>query len=315
MGIHKFSVSPHISAGGNNQFGFTGAHNAPTLNSALQSPFHVQIDPSFIPSNSAYNLRKKFAAPFAADILINSNCFACTSDASIVLSCGHWDFSAKCCWVDQSRPTQTLSAHKDIVTCLALGVDSKTFVTGSKDTTLLVWEIQYQKGIPVRVDENPLHILYGHNDDVTCVAVDITLDICVSGSRDGTCIIHNLRQGTYLRSIYHPEQLPIHVVAVSPMGHIVFFSKVRKHHSRSSLLTFSLLFLLFVCLFCTLQKDEKLFVFSVNGDKIACMDAGGIITDIFISKDSEYIVTGDTSGSLKVYAIHGFVEFFTLLSH
>ena len=170
--------------------------------------------------------RRKIGKPFAAELDITSRCFACTKDGSLILSCGHWDFSISCTWMDQSKPIQSLHNHKDIVTCIALGKDEKTFVTGSKDTTILVWEIQYQKGVPYKVDENPVHILYGHNDDVNCVAIDVGLGICVSGSNDGTCIVHNLIDGIYLRSIYHPNQSAIHLVQASTMGHIVFFSRV-----------------------------------------------------------------------------------------
>lgn len=172
------------------------------------------------------NSRKKIGAAFAADLPISSNLFGCSRDGSLILSCGHWDSSIKCTWIDQSRPQQSLNKHKDIVTCLAIGSDGNLFVTGSRDTTVLVWEINYNRGYAYHVDENPIHILYGHNEEVTCVAIDIGLDVCVSGSNDGSCIIHTLRNGKYIRSIYHPKHCPITLVAISPMGHIVFYSKV-----------------------------------------------------------------------------------------
>jgi hypothetical protein len=62
---------------------------------------------------------------------------------------------------------------------------------------------------------------------VTCVAVDHALDICVSGSKDGTCIVHNLSDGVYVRSVDHPSELGINLVHLSSMGHIVMYSQVR----------------------------------------------------------------------------------------
>jgi hypothetical protein len=56
--------------------------------------------------------------------------------------------------------------------------------------------------------------------------VNLGLDVCVSGSNDGSCIVNNFRPGTYLRSIYHPKRHPIHLIAVSSIGHIVFYSRV-----------------------------------------------------------------------------------------
>lgn len=110
------------------------------------------------------------------------------------------------------------------MTCLSLGEDGKTLITGSKDTTLLVWEL-HSKGGTWRVDENPLHILYGHNDEVTCVAINVELDISVSGSKDGTCIIHNLRDGNYVRSIYHYQDLAIASVSISSQGYILIYTE------------------------------------------------------------------------------------------
>ena len=80
---------------------------------------------------------------------------------------------------------------------------------------------------------------------VTCVAVDIGLDICVSGSNDGTCIVHDLRHGNYVRSIYHPNNLPINLVCVSPLGHVVFFSRM-VFFSSINLCKLILLILLFI---------------------------------------------------------------------
>jgi WD40 repeat protein len=201
IGQHKFSSSNSSSVMANPPY-----------------PFQFDVD---LQSN------KKIGAPFAQDLKLSSNQFACLKNGALLLSCGHWDSSIKCTWMDNVHPVQSLNKHKDLVTCLALGVDGKLFVSGSKDTTVLVWEIIYQKGLPVRVDENPMHILYGHDDEITCIAVDVGLDVCVSGSNDGSCIIHNLRQGTYLRTIFHPQKHPISIVAISPNGNIIFYSKVR----------------------------------------------------------------------------------------
>jgi WD40 repeat protein len=49
---------------------------------------------------------------------------------------------------------------------VALAEDGKTLITGSKDTTLMLWKIQTVKN-NTRVDEAPVHILYGHDDEVT----------------------------------------------------------------------------------------------------------------------------------------------------
>ena len=240
-----------------------------------QSQSQQKIIPYSLESELS-NQYLKIGGPFAADLPIGEHLFACSKDGGLILSCGHWDSSIKCTWINQSRPIQSLNKHKDLVTCIALGVDGKTFVTGSKDTTVLVWNINYQKGIAVYVDETPQHILYGHNGEVTCIAVDIGLDICVSGSQDGTCIIHNLQNGEYLRSLYHPKELPISLVAISSLGHIIFYS----------------------------NSDLILYVYNINGKLLVHCDIPDRLQQIFIPKSSKYIITTSLDGTISFREIH-----------
>ncbi len=41
----------------------------------------------------------------------------------------------------------------------------------------------------------PRHVLYGHQDEVTCLALSHELDLVVSGAADGTVLVHTLLQG------------------------------------------------------------------------------------------------------------------------
>jgi len=47
----------------------------------------------------------------------------------------------------------------------------------------------------------PLHILRGHAEGVTAVAVSVALDVVLSGARDGTVLVHSLRDGRYIRTL------------------------------------------------------------------------------------------------------------------
>merc|ERR1712137_853098 len=226
--------------------------------------------------DSSNSVARKVGGPFAADLPISPNLFACSKDGGMILSCGHWDSSIKCSWLNNSRSAQSLNRHKDLVTCLALADDGKIFVTGSKDTTVLVWQILSVKGVAHYVEESPLHTLYGHNDEVTCVATDIGLDVCVSGSKDGSCIIHNLASGVYLRSLYHPQEKPISLVAVSRLGHVVFYS----------------------------ADDLKLFVYSINGKFLTSSDVPERLEQLLIPHSSKFIISTGNDGSLSIREIH-----------
>ena len=47
----------------------------------------------------------------------------------------------------------------------------------------------------------PVHILRGHAEGVTAVAVSVELDVVLSGGRDGRVLVHSLREGRYIRSL------------------------------------------------------------------------------------------------------------------
>ena len=49
----------------------------------------------------------------------------------VIVSCGYWDNSIRCYGVDDGRLLQSLRQHKDIVTCIALGSDGCTLLSGT----------------------------------------------------------------------------------------------------------------------------------------------------------------------------------------
>eukprot|EP01102_Stenamoeba_stenopodia_P003313 TRINITY_DN1325_c0_g1_i2.p1 TRINITY_DN1325_c0_g1~~TRINITY_DN1325_c0_g1_i2.p1 ORF type:complete len:734 (+),score=167.59 TRINITY_DN1325_c0_g1_i2:1-2202(+) len=235
---------------------------------ATLSQLSIELDPYI-------NTRRKIGLAFAPDIEAKSSCFAVTNDGKMIISCGHWDNSFKCTIIESSKQTQSITKHKDIVTCLALGEDGKTLITGSKDTTLLVWEIHTKGGIS-KVDENPVHILYGHNDEVTCVAINSELDISVSGSKDGTCIIHNLREGIYLRSLYHTMEYPICSVDIGPQGYILVYT----------------------------EDDFQYQMFSINGKLLKTADAHERLHTMMFSRKGDCILSGGYDKTVVIRRTH-----------
>eukprot|EP00884_Botryococcus_braunii_P012044 jgi/Botrbrau1/20840/Bobra.0156s0065.1 len=78
--------------------------------------------------------------PFATD-LDPTHCYAILGGAKVVAGGGYWDNSIRCYSVDDGRLLQSLRLHKDIVTCLALASDDRSLVSGSRDTTLIIWDV------------------------------------------------------------------------------------------------------------------------------------------------------------------------------
>ena len=130
---------------------------------------------------------------------LSNQLFAVLPAARLLFSVGHWDLTMQVTHLDTGRTIQAVKQHSDVITCIALENDNDIayLVTGSADCTLQVWEVS--SGAPL--GSTPLHILYGHDDTVTTVSISCELNVVVSGSNDGTIIVHNLREGTYVRSI------------------------------------------------------------------------------------------------------------------
>ena len=106
--------------------------------------------------------------------------------------------------MDDGRLLQSVRQHKDIVTCVAVSSDGGTAVSGSRDTTVVIWDVVAaernskgkQKGptaLPMR--DTPRHVLSGHTDAVVCVALSTELDVVISGSADGVLLFHTLLNG------------------------------------------------------------------------------------------------------------------------
>ena len=156
----------------------------------------------------------------------------------LVYSCGYWDNSVVCSNLsDGNTVASSLEFHKDVCTCIAVDTQSYRYlVTGSADTTVLVWEIGKENH---QAHENyglqaPVHTLYGHDKEVTCVAINCAMNMIVSGSSDGTLMIHDMR-GRYVRSIYIPGKSCIKSFVVSQLGSIFVLTGAASSDAASSM--------------------------------------------------------------------------------
>ena len=120
---------------------------------------------------------------------------------------------------------QHLRQHKGRITCISLGRDERTLVTGSSDCTLLVWQLEYEEAAnkiagllqegKTYVKSEPRHRLRGHEDEVVAVAVQSDLDVCVSVSARGLVLLHSLRKGWFLLRIRVPTVHELRMAAIA----------------------------------------------------------------------------------------------------
>jgi len=116
--------------------------------------------------------------------------YAVSADGRWLLSGGHWDGSLRCTsllpGVDVSVHAQQ---HAGVITCLSVGADGHTVVTGSADCTLVVWNLYRTPGggasggsaVP-SASPCPVHVLSAHASPVLCAALSTQLDLVLSGA-------------------------------------------------------------------------------------------------------------------------------------
>ncbi|KAI9331227.1 BEACH domain-containing protein [Zopfochytrium polystomum] len=158
---------------------FAGAHKwSPTASPEV--PFHFELD-------AGPPQKRRLPSHLASNISIAPQLFAASRDGRFLFSAGHWDASFQVIANEGSgssaiRSVDVVYGHHDIVTCLTIGEDGRTLVTGSRDATAIAWELFTGTGdIVVRQDTR--RVFYGHDEEVTCVAVNVEHDLVLSGSK------------------------------------------------------------------------------------------------------------------------------------
>ena len=180
--------------------------------------------------------------------------------------------------------THVVAHHKNTVTAIAMcpspgsgkGESTSVYVvTGSKDTTVMLWEVDVASKSP---PEKPIHILFGHDDAVSAVAIDADLDMVASVSLDGTCIVHTLKSGVYTLTIRPPglDDSRLCHVAISSQGYLVVYSR----------------------------SELRLHLYSINGRPLGSIDVVSPIRTMFVTDDAAFLVTGDEKGNVYVRHVH-----------
>lgn len=165
--------------------------------------------------------------------------------------------------------------HTDVITCLTLDSTGYILVTGSRDTTCVIWNLSFGESRNLsNTNEqesnallSPAITLYGHTSEITCLAVSIELDLVVSGSLDGTCNIHTVEHGIYVRTI-RPGLDPIRNLHLSSQRHILIHTENRETH---------------------------LFLYSINGGLIRTRKLDYQTVDMILSDEHIVLAVNHTS--------------------
>uniref|UniRef100_A0ACD5Z3S4 Uncharacterized protein n=1 Tax=Avena sativa TaxID=4498 RepID=A0ACD5Z3S4_AVESA len=245
------------------------------------------------------------AIAFGASAIQTSSTVVVTCDKEVITG-GHADNSVKLISPDGARTIETASGHIAPVTCLALSPDNNYFVTGSRDTTVILWRIHQMssslwKNTPepppctprtpsspvansssrgsstIRIletsrkrrIEGPMHILRGHLGEVTCCSVSSDLGIVVSSSHVSGVLLHSLRTGRLLRKLDVGEA---HLICLSSQGIVLIWN----------------------------EPEKRLSTFTVNGISMATSvlsPFSGRVSCIEVSKDGQFALIGTSLSS------------------
>lgn len=92
----------------------------------------------------------------------------------------------------------------------------------------MIWQVIQEDGISININPTPVHILYGHTECVTCVDLNVELDLVISGSLDGTINLYNLRSGHYIKTLHlktdQSPEMKVMNIKFSEQRHILVYS-------------------------------------------------------------------------------------------
>ncbi|NXH52910.1 NBEL2 protein, partial [Rhabdornis inornatus] len=258
--------------------GLLGTHNWLPYDKNISNYFSFTKDPTVTNAKTQRFLQ----GPFAPGADLSSRTLAVSPDGKLLFSGGHWDNSLRVTSLAKGKVVGHITRHIDVVTCLSLDLCGIYLISGSRDTTCMVWQVLQQGGFSSGLAPKPVQVLYGHDAEVTCVAISTELDMAVSGSKDGTIITHTVRRGLFIRSLRPPgESCPPAILshlAVGPEGQVVAQTAVGQP---------------------SCSKDRfALHLYSVNGKLLSSVPLDREVTAMCLTED--FVVLGTSECGLEI---------------
>ncbi|KAK7256659.1 hypothetical protein RIF29_30113 [Crotalaria pallida] len=200
------------------------------------------------------------AVAFSASGIRSQAIVSITCDKEIITG-GHADNSIRLISSDGAKTLETAYAHCAPVTCVGLSPDSSYLVTGSRDTTVLLWKIHTvlvsqssvisehssvtgtrsstsssssylsEKDQRYRI-EGPIQVLRGHRSEILSCCVSSDLGIVVSCSHSSDVLLHSIRRGRLTRRL---DGVEAHIVCLSSEGVVMTWNE-----SQHTLSTYTL---------------------------------------------------------------------------
>jgi len=261
----------------------------------------IEIDPTLEERTHKRQIREMLDQ----SVEITSSCFSVTADNRYLVTCGYWDRSFRVTALQSGKLEQTIFGHHDVVTCLTRSetyiAGDCYFVSGSMDTTLMLWywsgrrskiigsDSNYDN--PGQYEENPSAraVLTGHNTQVVCCAVCAELGLISSASHNGPVLIHTIT-GDLLRSLTPDSSIS------------------GGYYLQPRLMLFTGEGMVIVT-----YESSIVCSFTMNGRQIASkvLPSKDKIQTIYSSNNSDYLVTGSKKGFVEIWNLSDFKHLYT----
>ncbi|KAJ3598621.1 hypothetical protein NHX12_002126 [Muraenolepis orangiensis] len=245
--------------------GLIGTHSWLPYDKNIANYFTFTKDPTM----GNPKTQRFLSGPLSPGVDISSQVLVVSSDGRLLFSGGHWDCSLRVTQLGKGKLLGRICRHIDVVTCLALDLCGIYLISGSRDTSCIVWEVLQQAGFSSGISPRPVQVLCGHDQEVTCVAISTELDMAISGSK-------------FLRTLRPPSEscVPpsITQLQVGMEGHIVVQTALEGRP--------------------TAKGSYSLFVYTVNG----CLQSTVVLEEEVTALHlvSEFIVLGTREGNLQI---------------
>jgi WD40 repeat protein len=112
---------------------------------------------------------------------------------------------------------KVLQGHEASVNTIAISPDGQALASGSQDKTVSLWNLNKTIRLWSLCSSEQPHILSGHSNWVTSVAISPDSNTLASGSTDGTIKVWNLHTGELVRTM-DGQSTGIFSVAINPDG-------------------------------------------------------------------------------------------------
>lgn len=198
----------------------------------------------------------------------------------------------------------SISGHRGLVSCLSLSERERYLVTGSKDCTLMVWDLKItgisQPTVSHYVHRTLMHQLYGHAGEILSVSVSEEYQTIVSGSDDSYCLLYNLKTGICLRRI----SCGIRIRSFSVANSMEIFQEV-KH--QIVFLKISIEGQIAAVIECQASSQKSnlyyLQVYDINGKRHRFTQFKSKVNAIQFDCTGKYLLAGTDDGVLSIFSV------------